>query len=255
MTKLNTRLLAIDIETTGLNWFKDKILEIGWIIKDWRMPKHLATGSYFVKEPRQDVFTVTKEITKLTGVTEAVWKAYADDLTIVAGRIAGDIDRFGVDYIVAHNGGDFDKPFIAEVFKRSAIDGSKLFALPWLDTRTDIQYPDSFGSRSLISIAANLGFLNPFPHSALFDAAACLKVIDHYELPDIIERAASKWVFIEAIVTFDQRQKAKDARYSWEKIGDKYNFPKKWVKRVKEIDLEDEAELAQKLEFSFSVMK
>lgn len=255
MTKLNTRLLAIDIETTGLNWTRDKIIEIGWVIKDWRMPKHLATGNYFVKEPDQDVFTVTKEITKLTGVTEAVWKAYADDLIIVAGRIGEDIRRFGVDYIVAHNGGDFDRPFLTEVYKRSAIDDGGLFKTPWLDTRTDIQYPDSFGGRSLIGVAANLGFLNPFPHSALFDAATCLKVIDHFELPDIIERAASKWVFIEAIVTFNDRQKAKDAKYYWEKIGDKYNFPKKWVKRVKEIDLEAETELAAKLEFDFSVMK
>lgn len=255
MTKLNTRLLAIDIETTGLDWTKDKILEIGWVIKDWQMPKHLGTGSYFVKEDGQDVFTVTKEITKLTGVTEAVWKAYAHDLTFVAGRIGEDIRRFGVDYIVAHNGGDFDRPFLTEVFKRGAVDGVALFNLPWLDTRSDIQYPESFGNRSLINVAAHLGFINPFPHSALFDAATCLKVIDHYELPDIIERAASQWVFIEAIVTFDHRQKAKSAKYSWEKIGDKYNFPKKWVKRVKEIDLEAETELAAKLEFNFSVMK
>lgn len=254
MEKVNTRLLAIDIETTGLDFQKHKITEIGWVIKDYKMPKHVAAKSFFVKEPTQNTFTITKEITGLTGITEGMWRAYAVNLADVVGDLIRDISFYGVDYIIGHNVLEFDWPFLRQKCNGFEIDINAIHNCKWLDSRYDIDYPSTFGSRSLISICAHLGFINPFPHSSLFDSAACLKIVDHYDLPSIIERGNSPWVVLEAIVTFDDRQKAKDAKYYWERCGT-LHYPKKWIKRVKEIDIPAETSLAEDIGFTFSVMK
>jgi hypothetical protein len=64
-------------------------------------------------------------------------------------------------------------------------------------------------------------------------------VLSHYPIQDVLEYAKIPFVTLRAMVGYEDRQLAKDQRFSWEKLGEK-TFPKCWVKRVKanQVELE-----------------
>jgi hypothetical protein len=92
-------------------------------------------------------------------------------------------------------------------------------------------------------VAAYFGFLNPFPHAALFDAMTTLKVLEQFDVAQVAARAAQPWVVLRAMVDYDNREQAKARRYYWETLGDK-KYPRAWVKKVKESDVEKETAAA-----------
>ena len=87
------------------------------------------------------------------------------------------------------------------------------------------------------------------PHAALFDVMTMLKVLECFDVEAVAMRAVIPWVVVAAQVDFDNKDKAKARRYSWEALGDK-RFPRQWVKRVKECDVDKE-----KAEAPFEVVK
>lgn len=224
------RVCGIDLETTGLDFEKDHITEIGWIIKDIGDPKPFVTKSSFIWP--EETIIISDEIKELTKITEQHIALGGRTFRSVVQEIGEDLLRLKVDYIVAHNGANFDKPMLSRYAKRKGIEIA--FRAPWLDTKHDIIYPARW-STSLTYVAAELGFLNPFPHSALFDVATMLKVLEHYDINQVIARSKEPWVVLKACVTYEDREKAKKKRFSWEQCGDK-TYPKTWVKRVKASD-------------------
>lgn len=230
------RVCGIDLETTGLDFQKDYITEMAWIIKDIGDPKPLIVKSELVQIPI--LFELPADIIALTKITRKHLDLTAGQFFEVVKVFISDVQCLDVDYIVAHNGELFDKPMLSKIMERERCNSEDIQFLiketPWLDTRNDIQYPDSW-SKSLRYVAAELGFLNPFPHSALFDVATMLKVLEHFNIEDVITRNKEPWVVLKGCVDYANREKAKKRRFSWEQAGDK-TYPKTWVKRVKASD-------------------
>lgn len=233
------RLLGLDFETTGFDTAKDRITEMGFALWCTKARGPLVTVGVFLHDETYPC--QSDEVIKVTGITDSMLKEFGTAPKPNLEWLDGFCKKHAVDYIVAHNGENFDKPFLMAELTRNGVDASVLRQLPWIDTRTDIPFPTEPDSRRLKHLAGDHGFLNPFPHRAIFDVLTMLKVLDHYNIEDVIAYAKMPFVTCRALVSFDDRQKAKDMRYSWEKLGER-SYPKMWVKRVKENQLAQEIE-------------
>lgn len=237
-----TFVCGLDIETTGLSHETDHVTELAWIIREVGNPKDFVMQTRFVEIPNDHV--ISDEITRLTKITSR-HLAGARDLQAVVGEMCTDMDRYGVKHIVAHNGEGFDKPFLlaqlAKVNHGFATAFHYMLAnkMQWIDTAVDCVYPEFCRYTNLMYVAAHFGFVNPFPHSALFDVATMMRVLEHFDFAEVEKRAREPWVFVKAQVTFDEKDLAKARRYYWENFGDR-KFPKTWVKRIKESDVAKE---------------
>lgn len=238
--EMGIRLLGLDIETTGLDFEKDYITEIGWVLVDTDHSKPLLTESHMIYEPVFDEWDeLPEEIIEITGITKKMLREFGEPFMLVLERLKFQIERHNVKYIVAHNGMAFDKPFLETMLKRHGKD--PIFTTPWLDTKEDIVYPKRIKQRNLITLAAEHGFLNPFPHAAVFDVMAMLKVLSHYDIEEILARHKEPWIVVRAMVDYDRREEAKRLGYSWQQAGDKV-YEKCWVKRIKQSELKAEEE-------------
>jgi DNA polymerase III subunit epsilon len=221
------KILGLDFETTGLSWKEDRIIEVGAVLYDWDTETPLCLLSQLVDPKRP----IPEEISKLTGITDALIASYAkpendvlDSLLCLMGQ---------ADYVMAHNGSEFDKLFFDALMARLR-PGTTTYDKPWLDTRYDIVFPESITTRNLRFLAAEHGFLNPFAHRAVFDVLTMLRVARQYPLESIIARAKEPNVCVQAIVSFDDKEKAKARGYYW--FGPK----KLWWRSMKVSDYEVE---------------
>jgi len=242
-------LCGLDIETTGLDFKEDTITELGWVVKEHGDPKPLEIRSVFIKGEHK----ISDEIYQLTKIKQSHITAAGVPPGVAFATLYGDLVKHKVDYIVAHNGGGFDKPFMREFFSGPFMkEASATFGfnpdyifdeLPWLDTRDDIVYPFGMTATNLIYICACLGFVNPFQHAAVFDAFATLKVLESFPIEPIIARSKEPWATVRALILAPfndpapagekQADKAKARRYRWQDCGDGKVWDKCWVKRVK----------------------
>lgn len=225
------KLLGIDLETTGLDTENDHITEIGYVLIDTEIKKPLICRSHLI---RLDGVVVPDLITEITSITTDMLVGYGETPSKVL--IDLDLRMNEADYIVAHNGNAFDKPFLYRWAKSFSI---KLPDKPWLDTYEDVPYPKHYRYRNLTYLAAEHGFINPFPHAALFDTMAMMKILSHYEIKDVIARHKTPWVVLRAMVDYDRREDAKKQGYQWQNVGNK-TYTKCWVKRVKQDEVEEE---------------
>lgn len=240
------RIAGLDIETTGLCHDKDHVTEIAWCIKDVGDPKPLAMQSRFVLPPEElwnSADYIKPTIAQLTKITMAHLKS-GEPFVDVMLALADDLHHFGVEAIVAHNGEGFDKPFLqaklAQLKPDLQVPLAWLFEnVQWLDTSVDCVYPEDCRYTNLVYVAAYFGFVNPFPHAALFDVMTMLRVLEQFDVAEVFERAKIPWIYVQAKVSYDDRQLAKERRFYWETHG-AMSFPKTWVKRIKETDLEKE---------------
>lgn len=232
------RLLGLDIETTGLDAAKDHITEIAWVVKDHDKPKPLSIHSHFVNLPHG--VAITDEIRDLTKITPE-HLAGRPDLEDIFRWLVDDILLYKVGAVVAHNGENFDKPFLSHHTRNDQPEYRDVVfnSTPWIDTSVDCVYPPACRQTNLLYVAAFMGFLNPFPHAALFDVMTMLKVLDQFPLTPVMERAKSPWCVVKACVSYEQRMLAKARRYGWESAGG-VTYPKTWVKKIKELDFAKE---------------
>jgi DNA polymerase-3 subunit epsilon len=138
---------------------------------------------------------------------------------------------------MAHFGNDFDRLFYEAALSRLGIDAP---AVPWLDSSIDVKYPAHIKTRNLRHLASEHSFLNPFSHRAVFDVLTMLKVASCYDLDAIIARANEPTLFVEAIVSFQEKDKAKDRGYRW--FAGSQTARKCWWKQFKASDYEIERE-------------
>lgn len=228
------RILGIDLETTGLKIGEDKIIEMAYVVKEIGNPHPLLMETHFISEPYY--VPHSKEIEVLTGITFEMIKEFGVTLYTACKKL--NIALEGVDYILAHNGENFDKPFL---FKQMAfqdiLEPKRIFETPWLDSSNDVEYP--YPTKKLKYLAAEYGIPTPHSHNAIFDVLTMLDIFELQDISKVIERSKSPWITIRALVEFETRDRAKRLRYFWEVSGDKI-YPKCWVKRIKECDFERE---------------
>ena len=96
------------------------------------------------------------------------------------------------------------------------------------------------------AIPAGVGVVSA--HRAFADVLTlCLTLERAHErvpLKEMLAKAMAPRKTYAALVSYDDREKAKALRYSWEKIGDK-TYPKMWVRRVKLNQIEAEEKAAK----------
>lgn len=214
-------LLGIDFETTGLDTKTLDVIEVGAVLWDSVRKKPLMVMDEFVCGP-----TVPAEITELTGITQ-------DDLLL--GKPLADVRASLLklvelsEVIVAHNGTNFDRPIFERLINHP---------IHWVDTSVDVPYPKQITTRKLTHLAAEHGFANPFPHRAVFDVMTMLRIMNLYDLSAILELSKQPAVTIRALVSFDEKEKAKARGYRWN-TGDRT-----WTKTVRHSQVAAEVEQA-----------
>ena len=226
----STRILGLDVETTGLESGTNRIIEVGCCLWDWENKIPLALYSSLVI-PEQDI---PEEITALTGIT----KEHINEFGWPEVKVLEDVGEIlaKADYVMAHNA-PFDKGFVDAAVHRQ---GMNPIDKPWIDSRMDIVFPKDVSTRHLNYLAAEAGFINPWKHRALFDVMTMLKLASAYDLDAIIARSQEPIVYVQAIVSFDEKELAKARGYRWHAPS------KTWWREFKASDYE-----ADKLECGF----
>lgn len=233
---------GFDIETSGLEFGKDRVLELAWVIRSLDYEKPLSVRSYLIRPDPLVEGLITPEISELTGIHEKHMQG-AYPLAAVLNRMTTEIRDFRVGSLVAHNGLGFDLPFLKKALAAMSISMPQEFRLPCIDTYLDVPYPKSVRNRNLTYLAATHGFLNPFPHDALSDVLTTLRVLFNYDVREIFRRAATPMLVVSAGVSYENREMAKEKGYSWERVGNGY-YQKKWVKCLREYDFDKECQEA-----------
>lgn len=237
------RLMGLDLETTGLEKTTDEITEIAWAIFDtdhWEKP--LSFESKLIKTAKQ----IPKEITELTGITNALLNESGSDMVGVLGKLFTEYKQYKVDALVAHNA-QFDRQFLEEKIRAQGYD------IPdwhWICSKGDVQYPSRIKNKSLITLAAEHGFLNPFPHAAIFDVFTMMKIVSRYDIEQTFSTSKEPWMIVKALVDYNNREMAKSLGFSWEQWDGK-TYEKSWIKGVRPSQLE---ELKKSAKFTIQTM-
>lgn len=231
------RLLGLDLETDDVDVLTANITGVGLAIYDTKHNYITQTLSTLVQLPGGK--RVSQEIADITKISNSMLNEYGvipdDSVCGLPAMISDMIQQ--TDYVVAFNGNNFDRPILERFLEEHE---AELPNIPWIDVMTDILYPPDCTYRSLTYVAAFHGFLNPFPHHPLFDVMTALKILNMYDLEEVVERSKSPVIAFSASVSFKDKQLAKDNHFKWSDVGDcKYNGKKTWYIEMKECDYSD----------------
>lgn len=242
-------VLGLDLESTGRDVEKDRITEIAYVLWETDNNYPLLTSCSYLHDTTYP--KLSAEVSLLNGITQdnLVWYGSSPGSTLIS--LNEFLTQHQPHYIVAHNSENFDKPLLLNEFKRNEVDSFYLNDIPWIDTCWDIPYKYEPDSRKLKYVACDHGVVNPFSHRALFDVMTMLSVMSKYSFNEILEYKKTPWVIVQAVVDYDNREKAKDKKYLWQQIGNK-TFDKKWVKKIKLDKLEFEK---SKCDFEVKVLE
>lgn len=231
-------LLGLDLETTGLDFITDEITEIAWGVFDSeRSKKPMVIRSLLLNVSKE----IPKEIEDMTCISNMFLKVCGNDFFSALGTLRQDIKRFNVQAFVAHNGLRFDKPMLDTKIEQH---GYEKFDIPWIDTKLDVPYPANIKSRNLIGLAAEHEFLNPFPHSAVFDVFTMMKILMKYDVDAVYKTSQEPLVVVKALVDFNNKDLAKKRGYIWQELDGKF-YEKSWVKVLRESQVQKEQTEAQ----------
>jgi hypothetical protein len=227
-------LLSYDIEATGLDKQKDRIIEVGLALYSTGQRKILESTGFLVQS---DGVLITPEITEITGITQAAVDrfGYPPEEALIA--LSNFMEH--ADAVIGHNLIRFDWPFTENTAKRQ---GFLLEEILKIDSMTDV--PGVKGEQ-LITMCAKHGFVNPNQHSAEDDAKSVLKLIQPYDIDKIVGRAKSPTVVIRS----HQPNTPENNRVVG-KLGFRWNGSFKiWWRSTKEMDVSD---IAAKCPFDVS---
>ncbi|PTM88386.1 DNA polymerase-3 subunit epsilon [Mycoplana dimorpha] len=226
------RGVIIDTETTGLSSRKDEIIEIGAVAFSFDAAGTIGAVTDVYGGLRQPSRPIPADITRLTGITEAM----------VAGQVI-DFDRLEAlvtpaDLIIAHNAG-FDRPFCEAL--------SPIFAdKAWACSVSEVDWQArGFEGTKLGYLVGQAGYFHD-GHRAVDDCFALLEVLDCNDqgqtgsaFGELYERSQRSRVRIFAEHSpFDLKDHLKGRGYRWSDGSD--GRPKAWWIEVAEADLEPE---------------
>lgn len=231
-------IAGLDFETTGLDTANDRVIEIGACLWDVEGKRPVDMLNVLVNPGA----TVSEEITRITGITQ------------------NDVETFGIPpheafkmlfsflekgaYVVAHNGKAFDKPLLEAELQRLNYLPEIVAALKWIDSDSDVPYPDSVGTRKLKYLACEHDFLNPFAHRALFDVLTMLRVVAHYDFSQIIQLASEPDVVLRIVVPPPWEDDGAGNKKAKENGFRYHGDSKTWRKTTKQSRIEKETNAA-----------
>lgn len=226
-------ILGKDYETTGLEPDVHSVTEVGMVLWDTDLHAPVKVMGFLVNPGPAAVWD--PETIAITGITPDLCVKYGYQDERALKQILSWYQT--CDVACAHNGTTFDRLFFNAWCARYGYDPepNKL----WIDTNTDIELPfPNKMSRKLTYMAADHDFLNPFPHRAVFDVMTMFKVLDQYDLDRVLYLARQPNITIQAMVSYDDRDLAKQRGYRWKKET------KQWLMTIKECFLEKEQQEA-----------
>jgi DNA polymerase-3 subunit epsilon len=228
-------LAPLDVETTGLDKQKDRVIELGVCLYSTGQKKYLDSVGQLVQS---DGVAVTAEITGITGITQAAVDNFGYDPADALNTLIEFVTQ--ADAVIGHNIRYFDWPIIENWAKRL---GRQLPSVLLVDTMEDI--PGVEGEQ-LITMCAKKGFVNPEQHSALNDAQATMKLAMSYDIDTIVARAKIPTVIVQSLAPrTTNNSENKKYKFRWNPDL------KIWWKAVKETDVQ---ELANRVPFQISVL-
>lgn len=219
-------IAALDFETTGTDTNQDHIIEVGAVLYTTGRNHPLMTDGYLVDHE----IDIPKKITEITGISRGMIDKFGLESAHALDRLQNILDM--AEAIVGMNITDFDLPIYRNWCLREKVEPIERLVI---DTMTDLPGVEP---KHLGYMAADAGFLNPFPHQAVADCQTVLKLIGMHDFDKVVERAKSPRVYLQALVTFDTNYLAKERKYRWNPDR------KVWHKVVKELDVEREAKEA-----------
>lgn len=225
-------LLGVDIETTGLDFTQDEIIEVGSIVWDTSTNKPIEVFSQLVDIGNR---SLPQKIIEMTGISDLHLKSFGRPLAEVLTSVFNLADD--CDFIVGHNALRFDKKFLSQSCSKLKLNLPKK---PWIDTTIDIEYPADITTRKLSYLAAEHGLINSQSHRAAFDVLTMFQIMAKYDFTEIAERAQSDLVIVTAKVDYENKDKAVENGFRWDPAN------KSWFKVMRQFDL-------VKLKFPFSV--
>ncbi|PIP91407.1 MAG: hypothetical protein COW01_03375 [Bdellovibrionales bacterium CG12_big_fil_rev_8_21_14_0_65_38_15] len=258
--KTSRFVLGLDLEginenlvENGVNLDLDRVTEIGAVLWDVERNQPIKILSELIDEP--DHLPLDEDTTELTGIDDAMleqWGAKGKDIKIILEKLVSMIGQ--AEAIVAHNGGNYDRPMIEAMAQRHGVQfPDKL----WIDTGRDIEFPKKMHMRSMAALEHAHGFVNPFPHRAVTDVLSMMKIFSTYPYERIHALASSpvvkivadlkapNWKDQSAVTEFNRvKNKVAKARFRWNPSD------KTWSKDIHQI-LIDEGKI--NFEFDWSV--
>ena len=183
-----------DLANAGINFQTDRVSEIGAVLWDWKFGQPVKIFDQLINEPgRPDI---SEEIEELTGISDQMLNQYGhrgEAIATILQQLAKLIEQ--ADFLMAHNAREYDRPMLEAMYKRHHVEFPRKV---WIDSATDIEYPKKIKSRSMAMLEHAHGFINPFPHRAVTDALAMLKVAHHYDVERMVALAKSPIVKVAA---------------------------------------------------------
>ncbi len=254
--QLGRFVLGLDLEginenliENGVNLSVDRVTEIGAVLWDVERQQPVKILSELIDEA--DHLPIDPDTEELTGIDDMMlmqWGAKGDQIKNILLQLINLIDQ--AEAIVAHNGGNYDRPMIEAMAARY---GLKFPEAVWIDTGRDIEYPRKISMRSMAMLEHAHGFINPFPHRAVTDVLSMLKIFSHYDYDRTLALARSpvvtvvatlkapNWKDGEAVAEFNRvKNKVAKARFRWNPSD------KTWTKDIHKILLEE-----NKIDFGF----
>lgn len=222
-------IAGIDLETTGLDANNDVVTEVGVVL--WDTEKNRPVK--FFNELIAINCAISQENENITGISNELLARFGED----ASKVWRKFEEFcePADYLLAHNA-PFDKSFVV----KQVPEMSKMV---WIDSCTDVEYPENIQTRKLTHLAAEHGFVNPFSHRALTDVLTMLQLVSNYDWNEVVSNAVEPKAIMRAMVTVPEKDKAKN-------VGYRFNQQTKfWTKQVRESKVNEETLKCNKLGF------
>lgn len=240
------KLLFLDFETQGADAETTNPTEVGAVLftlsPELVAVRHKALSRLIWDKsyPPQ-----TEEIVEITGITDEVLKEGGEPAPKVFAELNTLMEES--DYVLAHNRA-FDQTVYESTCKRLDLP----LVTPkkgWICTIQDVPYQKKFKCKKLSHLAYDHGILvHPGTlHRAINDVELLARLIlEKYNIKDIIAYRDMPWVnvFLNGVRPPWEDQgvtnvQAKKLGYSWETPwGTDLKFPKRWVKRLKEDQLQ-----------------
>lgn len=227
----------LDVETTGKDPVRDEIIELAMVPFQYDAEGRIASvGAPFV-ELREPSKPITEEITRITGITNAMVAGKSIDPAKVAAFIEPAV------LLVAHNA-QFDRRFterFCEAFKHKS----------WACSMSQVDWAgEGFEGTKLSYLASQCGFFFD-GHRAENDCLAGLEILTRSlssgrtALAHMLDAARTPtWRITAERAPYDFKDKLKDRGYRWN--SDEALGPKAWSVEVADADREAELDYLRK---------
>jgi DNA polymerase-3 subunit epsilon len=205
-----SKVMILDTETTGLNYKKDEIIELGYVIIEFDENLsffNVVKSVDLFNEPRN---SISEKITGLTGLRDEDVKGHSIDWN----EVASDLED--INLVVAHNSG-FDRKFVekyCDSFKN----------VPWACSLSQVDWENIAGvnARNQEFLAFKFGGFFYDAHRATDDVQALAYLLSiEYEsgktvFSNLIESFNKKHYLIKAVgAVFAFRDELREKGYSW----------------------------------------